>query len=171
MHEFLFKTFKATAASYTQICCALTLDQLLHITPFKCCNKLWCAFTVTTPSEHNNGWWSHLVLQRHDGIVFGRIDVQDVEAILPTQVVGDVGERRAGRLGDSVVDDDHVVFVCRWRRFPTCIFIVALLYFSDLVSGNGAFCTYRRHDQTRVPLKRLSEMENFDCLVVCSKCT
>lgn len=35
--------------------------------------------------------------------------MQDVVAILPTQVVGDVGEGRAGRLGHAVVDDDHVV--------------------------------------------------------------
>lgn len=52
---------------------------------------------------------SDLVLYGHDRVVLGRVDVQDVEVILPAQVVGDVGERGAGRLGHAVVDYDHVV--------------------------------------------------------------
>ena len=84
---------------------------------------------------------SHLVLYGHDGVVLGGVDVQHVEAVLPTQVVGDVGEGGAGRLGHSVVDDDHVVFFCQWGGFPPQVFTVSLLHFCQLVSGNGPFCT------------------------------
>lgn len=47
--------------------------------------------------------------------------MQDVVVVLPTQVVGDVCEGRAGRLGHSVVDDDDIVFAVgfgRDRRVP-----------------------------------------------------
>jgi len=89
----------------------------------------------------NNGRRPHLVLQRHDGIVFGRIDVQHVEAVLPAEVVGDVGEGRAGRLGHSVVDDDRVFALGRRRQFPPGgVFAVTLLHFGHLVSGDSAFC-------------------------------
>lgn len=54
--------------------------------------------------------FSDLVLYGHDRVVLGGVDVQDVVAVLPTQVVGDVCEGRAGRLGHSVVDDDDIVF-------------------------------------------------------------
>ena len=39
---------------------------------------------------------SHLVLQGHDGVVLGGVDVQHVEVVLGAQVVGDVGEGGAG---------------------------------------------------------------------------
>lgn len=67
------------------------------------------------------GRFSDLVLYGHDRVVLGGVDVQDVVVVLPTQVVGDVCEGRAGRLGHSVVDDDHIVFVVgfgRERRVP-----------------------------------------------------
>lgn len=84
---------------------------------------------------------SDLVLQGQDRVVFGRVDVQHVEAVLPTQVVGDVGEGRARRLGHSVVDDDHVVFVCRRRRVPAAgVLTVALLDLGQLVSGDRLLC-------------------------------
>lgn len=83
---------------------------------------------------------SYLVLQRHDRVVLGCVDVQNVEAILPTQVVGDVSEGRAGCFGHSVVDDDRVVVFYYRRNFPpTPVFAVTLLYFGHLVSGYGAF--------------------------------
>lgn len=67
--------------------------------------------------------------------------MQDVEAVLPTQVVGDVSEGRAGRFGHSVVDDDHVVFVWQRGQLTAGVLTVALLHFSHLVSGDGSFCT------------------------------
>lgn len=69
-----------------------------------------------------------------------------MEAVLPTQVVGDVGEGRARRLGHSVVDDDHVVFVCRRWRVPAAgvpaagVLAVALLDLGQLVSGDRLLC-------------------------------
>lgn len=36
--------------------------------------------------------------------------------VLPAQVVGDVGEGGAGRLGHAVVDDDDVIFVVKRRQ-------------------------------------------------------
>lgn len=87
---------------------------------------------------------SHLVLERHDRVVFGGVDVQDMEAVLPTQVVGDVSEGCAGRLGHSVVDDDHVIPACWGWKLPPGVFIVALLYLGHLVSGNGSFCTCKK---------------------------
>lgn len=65
-----------------------------------------------------------------------------MEAVLPTQVVGDVGEGRARRLGHSVVDDDHVVFVHRWRRrVPAAdVLTVTLLHLGQLVSGDRLLC-------------------------------
>lgn len=72
--------------------------------------------------------------------------MQDVEAVFPTQVVGDVGEGGAGRLRDSVVDDDHVVFVCQRGQFTARVLAVTLLHFSQLVSGDGAFCKNRKDE-------------------------
>lgn len=67
--------------------------------------------------------------------------MQHVEAVLPTQVVGDVGEGRARRLGHSVVDDDHVVFVRRRRRVPAAdVLTVPLLDLGQLVSGDRMLC-------------------------------
>lgn len=88
---------------------------------------------------------SDLVLYGHDRVVLGRVDVQDVEVILPAQVVGDVGERGAGRLGHAVVDYDHVVLAVSWLRWgqgvplPQTVLRVPLLDLSYLVSGDGSF--------------------------------
>lgn len=59
---------------------------------------------------------SHLVLYGHDRVVLGGVDVQDVVVVLPTQVIGDVGEGGAGRFGHAVVDDNQVVFVVGRRQ-------------------------------------------------------
>lgn len=64
---------------------------------------------VTTMQEHKESS-SDLVLYGHDRVVLGGVDVQDMVVVLPAQVVGDVGEGGAGRLGHAVVDDDKVVF-------------------------------------------------------------
>lgn len=86
---------------------------------------------------------SHLVLYGHDRVVLGSVDVQDVIVVLPTQVVGDVGEGGAGRLGHTVVDNDHIVVVVGQRRsrrvpFPQAVLRVSLLDLSYLMSGNGS---------------------------------
>lgn len=46
----------------------------------------------------------------HDRVVLGGVDVQDVVVVLPTQVIGNVGEGSAGCLGYTIIDDDDVVF-------------------------------------------------------------
>ncbi len=89
--------------------------------------------------------FSDLVLDGHDRVVLGGVDVQDVVVVLPAQVVGDVGEGGAGRLGHAVVDDDDVVFAVGQRRgrrvpFPQAVLRVPLLDLSHLVSGDGSFC-------------------------------
>lgn len=70
--------------------------------------------------------------------------MQDVVAALPAEVVGDVGEGRAGRLGHAVVDDDHVVLAVglgRGRRVPPPLAVlrVPLLDLPHLVPGDGSF--------------------------------
>lgn len=87
---------------------------------------------------------SDLVLYGHDRVVLGGVDVQDVVVVLPTQVVGDVCEGRAGRLGHSVVDDDDVVFAVgpgheRRVPLPQAVLCVPLLDLSHLMPGDGAF--------------------------------
>ena len=96
---------------------------------------------------------SDLVLYGHDRVVLGGVDVQDVVVVLPAQVVGDVGEGGAGRLGHAVVDDDEVVFVLGQRRgrrvpFPQAVLRVPLLDLSHLVSGDGSFCRDDRKKDT-----------------------
>lgn len=64
--------------------------------------------------------------------------------VLPAQVVGDVGEGGASRLGHPVVDDDYVVFVVGQRRrrrvpLPQTVLRVPLLDLSYLMSGDGSF--------------------------------
>lgn len=86
---------------------------------------------------------SDLVLYGHDRVVLGGVDVQDVVVVLPAQVVGDVGEGGAGRLGHAVVDDYHVVFALGQRRgqrvpFSQAVLRVPLLDLSHLVSGDGS---------------------------------
>ena len=54
---------------------------------------------------------AHLVLQRHHGVIFGGVDVEHVVLVLGAQVVGDVGERGARRLGDSVINDHQVLLL------------------------------------------------------------
>lgn len=70
--------------------------------------------------------------------------MQDVVAVLPTQVVGDVREGRAGRLGHSVVDDDDIVLAVgpgRGQRvpLPQAVLRVPLFDLPHLVPGNGSF--------------------------------
>ena len=60
--------------------------------------------------ELGDGCGSDLVLYGHDGVVLGGVDVQDVVVVFPAQVVGNVGEGGAGRLGHAVVDDYYVIF-------------------------------------------------------------
>lgn len=99
---------------------------------------------------------SDLVLYGHDRVVLGGVDVQDVVVVLPAQVVGDVGEGGAGRLGHAVVDDDNVVFALGQRRgrrvpFPQAILRVPLFDLSHLVSGDGSFWKDNREEvKTRV---------------------
>lgn len=84
-----------------------------------------------------------LVLEGHDRVVLGGVDVQDVVVVLPAQVVGDVGEGSAGCLGHPVVDDDHVILAvgqrCGWVPLPQAVLRVPLLDLSYLVSGDGSF--------------------------------
>lgn len=85
---------------------------------------------------------SDLILYGHDWVVLGGVDVQDVVVVLPAQVIGDVGEGGAGRLGHAVVDDDHVIFALGQRRrvpFSQAVLCVPLLDFSYLMSGDGPF--------------------------------
>lgn len=86
-----------------------------------------------------------LVLYGHDGVVLGRVDVQDVVVVLPAKVVGNVGEGGAGRLGHAVVDDDHIFALGQRRRrrlsLPQPILRVPLLNLSYLVSGDGPLCS------------------------------
>lgn len=92
-------------------------------------------------------WRKHrspdLVLEGHDRVVLGGVDVQDVVVVLPAQVVGDVGEGSAGCLGHPVVDDDHVILAvgqrCGWVPLPQAVLRVPLLDLSYLVSGDGSF--------------------------------
>lgn len=110
---------------------------------------------------------SDLVLQGHDWVVLGGVDVQDVVVVLPTQVVGDVGEGGAGRLGNAVVDDDHVVFAIRWRRarvpVPQAVLRVPLLDLSHLMSGNRSFwwndekdAVFKKRFSAKVRLHRIN---------------
>lgn len=85
----------------------------------------------------------HLVLYGHDRVVLGGVDVQDVIVVLPAQVVGDVREGGAGRLGHAVVNNDDVVLALGRRRgrrvpFPQAVLRVPLLDLSHLVPGDGA---------------------------------
>lgn len=86
---------------------------------------------------------SDLVLQGHDRVVLGGVDVQDVVVVLSAQVVGDVGEGGAGRLGHAVVDDDHVILAagqrCRRVPLPQAVLRVPLLDLSYLMAGDGSF--------------------------------
>lgn len=86
-----------------------------------------------------------LVLDGHDRVVLGCVDVQHVVAVLAAQVVGDIGEGGAGRLGHAVVDDDHVVLAVGWQQgqrvpLPEAILRVPLLDLSNLVPGDGSLC-------------------------------
>lgn len=88
---------------------------------------------------------ANLVLDGHDRVVLGRVDVQHVVAVLATQVIGDIGEGSAGRLGHAVVDNDHVVFAVGWQQgqrvsLPEAILRVPLLNLSNLVPGDGSLC-------------------------------
>lgn len=85
-----------------------------------------------------------LVLYGHDWVVLCRVDVQDMVVVLPAQVVGDVGEGGAGRLGHAVVDDDHVVLAIGRQQgerfpFPEPVLRVPLLDLSNFVPGDGSF--------------------------------
>jgi len=91
----------------------------------------------------------HLVLQGQDRVVLGGVDVQDVEAVLATEVVGDVGEGGAGRLGHPVVDDHHVVGRAqRWGPLTTTpnttTTTLTLLHLRHLVPGDGPLWTAGR---------------------------
>lgn len=88
---------------------------------------------------------SNLVLNGHDRVVLGGVDVQDVVVVLPTQVIGNVGEGGAGCLGHAVVNDDHVIFAvgqqgCSRVPFPQTVLCVPLFDLSYLVSGDSSFC-------------------------------
>lgn len=63
--------------------------------------------------------------------------MQHVEVVLSTKVIGDVGERRARRLGHSIIYDNHVLCLSQRRRVPYAILGVALLHLPHLVSGDG----------------------------------
>lgn len=114
---------------------------------------------------------SDLVLYGHDGVVLGGVDVQDVVVVLPAQVVGDVGEGGAGRLGHAVVDDDEVVLVLGRRRgrrvpFPQAVLRVPLLDLSHLMSGDGSLWRGRKEVflftlilQTRRKVSSLYELQ------------
>lgn len=93
-------------------------------------------------------WWTrrrtNLVLYGHDWVVLGGVDVQDMVVVLPTQVIGNVGEGGAGCLGHAVVNDDHIIFTVGWRwggrvPFPQAVLCVPLLDLSHLVPGDSSF--------------------------------
>lgn len=70
-----------------------------------------------------------------------------MEMILSTKVISDVSERRAACLGHSVVDDDHVIFVSQHSIISPTSFTLALLQISNLMYGNGTFCTEEINQQ------------------------
>lgn len=90
-----------------------------------------------------------LVLDGHDRVVLCGVDVQDMVAVLSTQVVGDIGEGGAGRLGHAVVDNHNVVLAVGWQQrqrvpLPEAVLRVPLLDLSNLVPGDGALCRGRQ---------------------------
>lgn len=92
--------------------------------------------------------------------------MQHVEVVLAAQVVGDVCEGCARRLGHAVVDDDHVVFICHWwrRRLllllqrvpPGGVLTVALLHLGQLMTGNRLFCKEREKNNRGFNFNALS---------------
>lgn len=52
---------------------------------------------------------ANLVLQGHDWIVLGGINMQNVVAVLSTEVVGNVCEGRAASFRHTVVDDKQII--------------------------------------------------------------
>lgn len=107
-------------------------------------NKTQIKIQVVKQPKPSEVCGSDLVLDGHDWVVFGGVDVQDMVAVLPAQVVGDVGEGGAGCLGHAVVDDHQVVLAVRQCRrrvsLPQAVLRVALLDLSHLVSGDGSLC-------------------------------
>lgn len=86
----------------------------------------------------------YLVLQRHDRIILGGVDVENMEAVLSAQVICNVGEGGAGSLGHTVIDDNQILNLRQCRRVPQAVPYLSLLHLSHLVSGHGALC--RRKD-------------------------
>lgn len=89
-------------------------------------------------------WTSYLVLQGHDRIVFGGVDVENMEAVLSAQVICDVGEGSAGSLRNTVVDDDQILNLRQRWRIPQAVPRLSLLHLSHLVSGHGALCRRKK---------------------------
>ena len=79
-------------------------------------------------------------MQGQDGVVLGGVDVQNVEAVPPTEVVGDVGEGRASCLGHAVVDHHRVIGRAQRRGHltPGLATPLLLLRLRPLAPGHGS---------------------------------
>lgn len=80
----------------------------------------------------------NLILQGHDWIVLGGIDMQNMVAVLGTKVVGDVCEGRAASFGYTVVDDEQIISLCGCGGFTNQVVILPLLHLMQLQPGHSA---------------------------------
>lgn len=80
----------------------------------------------------------NLILQGHDRIILGGIDMQNMVAVLGTKVVGDVCEGRAAGFGHTVVDNEQIITLCEHRGFTNCVMVLPLLHLTQLHPGHSA---------------------------------
>lgn len=80
----------------------------------------------------------NLILQGHDWIVLGGVDMQNVVAVLGTKVVGDICEGRAASFGYAVVDDEQIITLCMRRGVTNRVKILPLLHLMQLQPGHSA---------------------------------
>lgn len=83
---------------------------------------------------------AYLILQRHNRVIFGCIDMQNMVFVLRTEIIGNVCEGCAGSLGYSVVNNHHIIFFIQCHILSGTISCMTLLYFSDFVPCNSPFC-------------------------------
>lgn len=54
---------------------------------------------------------AHLVSKRESWILLGSVDINDTELIPGTKIICQTNEGGGASLGNTIVDDDHVVYV------------------------------------------------------------
>lgn len=83
---------------------------------------------------------TYLILQRHNRIIFGCVDMQNMVFVPCTKIIGNICKGRACSFRYSIINYHHIIIIIQSCIWPRSIYRMTLLNFSNFVFCNSPLC-------------------------------